>query len=117
MPQKYRLTRSDFLEIQRKSARREHGSFFILSVTRNTLTHPRIGIVVSKKVAARAVDRNKIDRRAKAVLRATLPSITDPYDFIFLARKGSKEVLMQEMRHDILTLLEKATGKRSSRLG
>ena len=57
----------------RPAFRTEH---FALYQRPNTLGHPRLGIVVAKRLAQRAVTRNMIKRIAREVFRlATLPEI------------------------------------------
>lgn len=67
------------------------GSFFIVKHKDNFLDHPRIAIVVSKKVSPKAVVRNKLKRRTSEVIRLNLE------------RFQSKDL--------IITILPQAVGK------
>ena len=115
MPSRYRLSRNDFLEIQRRPSRRETSPLFSVAVTKNDVGHPRVGIVISKKIAALAVNRNKIERRTKTVLRGALPAIPDSYDFIFHARKPVGVATAKEIEHDVLGLFKKLVSVLASR--
>jgi ribonuclease P protein component len=63
---------------------------------RNTLGHPRLGLVVSKKNVKLAVDRNRFKRLVRESVRLRqdqLPAV----DIVVLARRG-----VQDMDNDVL---------------
>ena len=51
---------------QRQSA---HNAHFGVYAAKNTLDHPRVGLVVSKKVSKKAVTRNRIKRQIRESFR------------------------------------------------
>jgi ribonuclease P protein component len=61
----------------------------------------RFGFVVGKKVG-KAVVRNRVKRRLRAACRECLPSLTENFDAVIIARKNVAEVdyhhLLREMR-------------------
>jgi ribonuclease P protein component len=58
---------------------------FILLYRENNLGYPRLGLAISKKMIAKAHDRNRIKRLLRESFRQTrLPAV----DMIFLARQG-----------------------------
>lgn len=62
----------------------------------NTLGHPRLGLVVSKKNVKLAVDRNRFKRLVRESVRLRqdqLPAV----DIVVLARRG-----VQDMDNDVL---------------
>lgn len=60
-------------------------SEFVLLYRDNSLGHARLGLALSKKLIARAYDRNRIKRLLRETFRTSeLPAI----DIIFLARNG-----------------------------
>lgn len=66
-------------------------SGFLLLVRHNSLSHPRLGLVIAKKKVRRSVDRNRLKRTVRESFRlhqASLPAA----DVVFMAR------------HDIMAL-------------
>lgn len=49
---------------------------------RNHTTHPRLSVLVSKKVSKKAVVRNRIRRRLMVAARPHIEQIQEPYDFV-----------------------------------
>lgn len=62
---------------------RRHFSVFVRA---NELKGPRIGVIVSKKVAARAVDRNRIKRLVREAFRQDRGRLGSN-DLVVLARR------------------------------
>ena len=72
-------------------------------------THPRVAVVVSKKVYKGAVGRNRIRRRLYEIIRQELPKFHDNQDLVLIV--FSSEVLSQtheELKTAVLQLLETA---------
>ena len=57
----------------------------------NHLGINRVGIVVSRKISRKAVQRNLIKRRLRNLVRHYLPSLPSGYDIVFTARPGVLE--------------------------
>lgn len=87
LPRSERLSRSDF-ELLKKRGARIHTELFTLSyVFTPTLG---VGVVVSKKVARRAVDRNMMRRRVYAVFRDIKHDLKTAYIVVFIKKEGAK---------------------------
>ncbi|MDO8576346.1 MAG: ribonuclease P protein component [bacterium] len=107
MPKKYRLSRADFIRLP-KAARRVHGAYFSLTVTSSPLFGgPRVACVVSKKISARSVDRNRIERICRESLRPELARLKEPAALIFFAKREAVSATFGEIQRDILKLLER----------
>ena len=90
------------------------GTHFALHYCPNEAGGARLGLVVAKKLAKRAVQRNLVKRIARDVFRharATLP----PYDLVLRLSARLDDVTRRAMREEMFGLFErlpraKATG-------
>lgn len=107
MPRKHRLSRADFLGLDRKRSRRVHGTYFSLVIAPLAAgVGPKAACVVSKKVAKRAVDRNKIERRVRGILRPFIARMQGPRALILYAKREVLGASYIEMQRDIQKLIE-----------
>ncbi|MFA5959658.1 MAG: ribonuclease P protein component [Tatlockia sp.] len=78
------LNKTDYNHVF-EQAKKMVTSEFILLYRENTLGYARLGLALSKKMIARASDRNRIKRVLRETFRTSqLPAV----DIIFLARHG-----------------------------
>lgn len=67
---------------------------------------PRVAIVVSKKVAKRAVDRNRIRRRIYEIIRLELDNFSASYDLVIIVHSIEvRDMDYQELKNKILASL------------
>ncbi len=83
-------TNSEYEEIFGKSKRLNTDHFVILFAP-NSLGYPRMGLVVGKKAAPGAVERNRIKRVLREVFRLNKP-LFGSMDVVFIAKKGSENL-------------------------
>jgi len=108
MPSRYRLSRADFTRM--RGFRRLQGQLFSLSYgTIPERSSAGAAIVVSKKIAADAVDRNRIKRRSRAIMGRFLPSLRAPIVLVVIAKKGASEAAFDEFALDLENLIQRAT--------
>ncbi len=111
MPKGTRLSRNDFKQFSRTS-RRIAGRYFTLVVSFGaTGSGPKAACVVTKKIAARAVDRNLIKRRARAALHKALCDVKDPLMLAFYAKKEARDAPFPSISEDVQNLIMRAIGK------
>lgn len=109
LPAKNRIKKG-FLPDILKQSRPFSSAYFVLRVhLRGDLVvpHPRVAIIISKKVAPKAVDRHLIKRRISAVLEKIIRQARD-VDFIFLAQRNILELSPSELEKELLNLLKEA---------
>ena len=58
---------------------------------------PRLGLAVSRRVAPRAVDRNRIRRQVRETFRRVRPELP-PVDFVVLARAPARSATRGQLR-------------------
>lgn len=66
-------------------------------------THPRISVVVSKKVIKGAVGRNRIRRRIYEYVRLNLPRLNDTYDIVIICTSAELRTMPAS---ELATLLD-----------
>ena len=80
-----------------QAATRSGGSGLVLLARANHNAHPRLGLAISRKCAARAVQRNRIKRLSREAFRR-LQHELGGVDFIVLGRRGLADRSNKEIR-------------------
>ncbi len=86
LKKKYRLPSSIRLEKPKTIS----AKYFILKIAASPLLYPRFAFVISKKVDARAVVRNRIKREMTSYVSAVTEKLAGK-DIIFILKKGAAE--------------------------
>ncbi len=108
IPRKYRLhRRSDFLRLRREGGRWVH-DMLILNAAPNGLDRVRVAVVVSRRVARRAVRRNKIKRRLREILRGWLSFLRPGWDIVVVARSPAAQASFHDLKYTLWELLTQA---------
>ena len=68
----------------------------------------KFSVSVSKKVAGRAVDRNRIRRRVYSVLRDVKDGVKKPAFIMIIPKRECQSIKIVEIRNELLSLLNKA---------
>ena len=90
LPKPNRLPRKEFKQVKRKGKLVQSSLFGTLIHKRASIhqtSPPRIGFIVSSKVAKKAVLRNKLKRLLREATRSHINSLSSGYDLVFLAKK------------------------------
>ena len=110
LSRQYRVTRRQFPLILRTSHTQSSPSVslrFNLRGQKEPIKSTIFSFIVSNKVAAKAVDRNKLKRRARGIVQELLPQIKDNYACLLFFKKEAKNLSYQELKkviHDLLHL-------------
>ena len=87
-----------------------HGKFMLLSVLPHAAKGPaRIGIVTSRRVGG-AVDRTRVRRRLREIVRAERERLLPGSWFVIVARHRAVEAAFDELRAEWLGLVRRAAG-------
>lgn len=105
-PFRLRLRR-DIGRVYRHS-RRFNSQHLEIRVVANQLSRSRVTIVISTKVAKRAIARNRARRRLRALLREAWPRVKPGNDLLITSRSDLSQLQAEQLRQEILGLLEKA---------
>lgn len=105
---KYRLKKKkDFERVYKKGQGLRQG-FFTLRFKPNNLDNCRFGIVVSKKVANKANERNLIKRRTREAIKGLIRENQPSFDIVLISLPGiSKKNSFQEIKENIQELFLK----------
>ena len=107
LSRQHRVTRRQF-PLVLKVSRPYHSPVVSLRVAMRPdrgLRPTPFAFIVSHKVAAKAVDRNKLKRRARAIVRELLPKIKDNYACLLFFKKEARDLSYQELKKVIYDLL------------
>jgi len=83
LPKKNRLTKDKEFNNVFKNGRSSYTKILGFKAIKNNLNLNRFGIIVSKKVSKKAVERNKIKRQIRAIIKSK--NLHQGYDIIVLA--------------------------------
>jgi ribonuclease P protein component len=108
MPRKYSLTGEEIKDLR---GVRVHGGLFSLLVAPSPMTHAKCACVVSKKVSTKAVERNTIKRRCRAILAKRVMKLEVPRALVFHAKRESANATFAEITRDIESLLARVSAR------
>jgi len=112
LPRLSRLKRSrDFQNVykRRQSWASPHLAFYVRFRTPREEAVSRLGFVISKKIAKRSHARNRLKRRLREICRLqVLPSVSRPFDGLFVARTASAEAAFADLSREIADLVRQA---------
>lgn len=108
LPKANRLTKkAEFKEVLSRG-KTIQGRLFTLKYLEKEPEFPtKVGIIVSKKIAKRAVYRNKARRRLKEVLRNYVKSLNPGLNMAFLVKREILEAKYTDIRQEVETTLQK----------
>ena len=82
--------------------------FLFLKATKNNLEASRFGFIVSQKISKKAVVRNKVKRRLRAIIRKNLPRIKKGLDIVLITRPGVENENFKSIEKNIDRIFTKA---------
>lgn len=110
------LTPGDYRRVFDRADAKAQTKQILILAKRNELGFSRLGLVVAKKHAKRAVDRNEIKRIVRESFRHHQSELEN-FDCVVLSRGGAKDLDKSELRHMVdqlwTRLRQKPNGNRS----
>lgn len=106
LPKEKRLANTnDYKRVYQK------GSFFssrllVINYLANKTSASRLGIVVTKKVAPKAVDRNKVKRKFREASRSLYDVLPAGYDVVVNIKKSATSAPFTEIKKEISEAFE-----------
>lgn len=110
LSQPYRFHGRGSLAFVFRKGHANRGYLMMVRVARNDRRQqPRVAVIVSKKIARRAHDRNRIRRRLYEIIRGYLPEISQAYDIaVMVTNKEIGHATSQQLHDESRRLLQNA---------
>ena len=100
-PKSYRLSKPSEYRRVRDATHRSADRNFVVLARANDLPHPRLGITVSRRRLARAVDRNRIKRLIRETFRERQAALTG-LDVVVILRGSVGTMTNRELAGTLL---------------
>jgi ribonuclease P protein component len=100
LPKKHRINKKIFEEILKKGKIFSSDCLYIKTLPISE-KHSIFAFVVSSKVAKKAVERNKLKRRARHIIKKMLPKIEKGLGVIIFFKKGVEKMTFSELEKEI----------------
>jgi ribonuclease P protein component len=106
-PKAARLNRATDFARMRREGTSFHGRLMVLSVLRVEPAAPRFGLVTSRRVGG-AVQRNRVRRRLREILRTAQRGIVQGVWLVLVARPAAAVAEFAELRADWMRLAQRS---------
>jgi ribonuclease P protein component len=95
----------DFQALREQGVSRAH-PLLVLRTTPNKLAYSRFGFAISRRIARRAVVRNKLRRRLQDLVRRA--PVQGGWDMLFIARTAAPTATFDELQQALANVMERA---------
>jgi ribonuclease P protein component len=103
---KYRLRGREFEEVLKKGKGFRVNGLVLKLILKEK--GKKFGFLISKKILKKAVQRNKVKRRLREILRERVEDIKDGVRIVFVALKGLEEKEFLELKEIFEKILKKS---------
>lgn len=107
LPRKHRITKKLFEDVLIRG-KTWNSDYVYVKIAPVFTNHSIFTCVVSSKVSKKAVERNKLKRRARYIIRKVMAEIKKSQGIIVFFRKGSEKLNFQELEREIIGIFKKA---------
>ena len=106
---KNRLSKTKEINEVLKNGAMIKSDLFVLKYMKNKKEESRFSFVVSQKISKKAVERNRLKRRFREIIRKDLHNIKKGFDIVILARKKAKVSDFADLKKSLKFLFKKAS--------
>jgi len=103
-----RLRKSQDFDRLYRRGQFNRSAHMVLRTGQNRFDHTRVGVVISKKVLKRAVDRNRTKRRIAEQVRLFYPQLKPGYDCVVLVKQDIVKLSPTALHDELITVFSKA---------
>jgi ribonuclease P protein component len=104
----YRVTKEKEFQAIYRRGKFKSTALFSVHYLPNRLDFTRVGIVVTKKISKKAVERNLLKRRVREVAREIQPNIVGHYDIVISIKKPLLEKDFADLKSELVNTFQKA---------
>ncbi len=109
LPKEHRLSNEHDFGIVKTRGRSFFGKLFSVRILVHKSKRPaRFGFVVSTKVSRRAVDRNKMKRMLREIVRKHLEDFSFGFDCVIFVKKSMIEASLFQVESEMMNIFERA---------
>ncbi len=102
-----RITKDKEFEKIFKKGKGKYSSILGIKVINNNLEDSRFGIIVSTKISKKAVERNKIKRQIREIIKKYLPNVNIGKDIVVITLPKIKEANFEQIEKSFIFCLKK----------
>lgn len=102
-----RLVKEKDFQTAFKQGKSFYGKFVGIKAVANNLTDNRFGIIVSTKISKKSVERNKLKRQIRAVLKQLDKRLVRGYDLIIIVLPAALNQEYGEISQELANILSK----------
>ncbi len=107
LPKHYRFIKgSDFGGVLR-GGERVRGDFLDVKVKKTANAYPRVGVLVTRKIAKKATARNKLKRQLRGAVRHYIAGLKGGVDVAVIAREEISGKTFLEIKTEVGNILKK----------
>ncbi|MXZ80166.1 MAG: ribonuclease P protein component [Gammaproteobacteria bacterium] len=114
LPRRQRIVDGTSFEAVFRDKVSVHGRYFSVHAAHNRTGCARLGLVVSRKVSKKAVQRNRIKRQIRETFRLGQGELPD-MDYVVVARPGGSDQDNSVLKQELTRLLEISRAKCQNR--
>jgi ribonuclease P protein component len=107
LPKENRLKKEKEFETVFKSGKTIRGKSVFFKYFANGTDKTRIGFIVSKKISKLAVERNKVKRRMREIVRLKKDNLKEGLSIVIVSLPVIKGMAYKEIKEDLGNLLSK----------
>jgi ribonuclease P protein component len=104
---KYRLRKNKDFQYTYKKGRSFGHPLLVIIFRKTNQATARVGFSITKKYG-KAVQRNRIKRRLREIIRSRINRIKQGYDIVFAVRKDAKDACYKDLDDAVHILLKRA---------